>query len=378
MIKLLPFLLADLNFSFSFKDSKFRLEKSKETTQRIVLFKELGILNAYTIEASFFGPANHAALENRRLLAGEEPIDAHFEVEHLEAIGRDLCRQFVTFVSPLLFRKKLQYVGKALSQRAASKKALEVSVVSIEHTSEEPQTDELWGGTEDAEADGEPKLNSLLDHMGTKALNVIEELGDFDAQSDSAGSDSCPSDHETQSQDALLRPKSGFGRRLKAAKQDSGCLQRHSALKFRTLVDRRREALSSHGSRKQAIFDNTPVLKQTSLKLNLHEQLSHNKQLSHIKVDPSATKLKPSLAGFYSRKTLNSNLYELPPHDALVRLGNTPGGFRSAVNVKRVRPDIEPGDSLVVSQLGTVKSRPAVLWKCPQAGDDLSLNGTVM
>lgn len=31
------------------------LEKDKEATARIVLFKELGILNSYTLEATFFG-----------------------------------------------------------------------------------------------------------------------------------------------------------------------------------------------------------------------------------------------------------------------------------------------------------------------------------
>lgn len=37
------------------KDCKFALEKEKESTARIVLFKELNIVNSYTMEASFFG-----------------------------------------------------------------------------------------------------------------------------------------------------------------------------------------------------------------------------------------------------------------------------------------------------------------------------------
>ena len=31
------------------------LEKDKEATARIVLFKEIGILNSYTLEATFYG-----------------------------------------------------------------------------------------------------------------------------------------------------------------------------------------------------------------------------------------------------------------------------------------------------------------------------------
>lgn len=37
------------------RECKLALEKDKETTARIVLFKELGILNSYTLEATFFG-----------------------------------------------------------------------------------------------------------------------------------------------------------------------------------------------------------------------------------------------------------------------------------------------------------------------------------
>jgi hypothetical protein len=39
---------------FSLKDCKFALEREKETTARIVLFKELGILNSYTLETTFY------------------------------------------------------------------------------------------------------------------------------------------------------------------------------------------------------------------------------------------------------------------------------------------------------------------------------------
>ena len=40
---------------FNVKDCKFSCEKEKETTARIVLYKELGILNSYTLESTFYG-----------------------------------------------------------------------------------------------------------------------------------------------------------------------------------------------------------------------------------------------------------------------------------------------------------------------------------
>lgn len=40
---------------FHYRDCKFAMEKEKETTARIVLFREFGILNSYTLECTFFG-----------------------------------------------------------------------------------------------------------------------------------------------------------------------------------------------------------------------------------------------------------------------------------------------------------------------------------
>ena len=55
MAKLIPCLLAKNNIHFSFKDTHFKMDKAKESTARIVMFKEFGIINSYTVETSFFG-----------------------------------------------------------------------------------------------------------------------------------------------------------------------------------------------------------------------------------------------------------------------------------------------------------------------------------
>ena len=54
-IKLLPFMFSDKNKIFWFKDCTFAMEKEKENTARIVLFREIGILNWYTLESTFYG-----------------------------------------------------------------------------------------------------------------------------------------------------------------------------------------------------------------------------------------------------------------------------------------------------------------------------------
>ena len=53
--KVLPKILDDKTQMFRFYSCKFRIEKSKIKTARVVLFKEFGIMNCFTLEASFHG-----------------------------------------------------------------------------------------------------------------------------------------------------------------------------------------------------------------------------------------------------------------------------------------------------------------------------------
>lgn len=62
---------------FDYSECSFKIEKSKESTARIVVFK-MGILNSYTLECSFFGSSNC-----------NNPNDKHMSIKDLENIGRD-------------------------------------------------------------------------------------------------------------------------------------------------------------------------------------------------------------------------------------------------------------------------------------------------
>ena len=67
---LVPEFVSQICPIFNIKDCRFSLEKEKETTARIVLFKELGILNSYTLETTFFksdlvGPNAKRPVENQ-------------------------------------------------------------------------------------------------------------------------------------------------------------------------------------------------------------------------------------------------------------------------------------------------------------------------
>lgn len=55
LIRMLPFVLDSESEVFSFKDCRFANQQAKEETARIVAFKELSIVNSYTLESSLHG-----------------------------------------------------------------------------------------------------------------------------------------------------------------------------------------------------------------------------------------------------------------------------------------------------------------------------------
>jgi hypothetical protein len=73
---------------FSFTDCEFGMQKSKEATARIVIYKEFEIVNSYTIESSFCG----ADFGKYR--------DLQFNPNHLQEIGRDFCDTLLDFCDP--------------------------------------------------------------------------------------------------------------------------------------------------------------------------------------------------------------------------------------------------------------------------------------
>ena len=86
--KIFPKLLEKISDVFSFSDCVFGIQKAKESTARIVHYKELGIINSFTLEASFCGSnfGKHA--------------DFHFNQEHLQQLGHDFCEALLDFCNP--------------------------------------------------------------------------------------------------------------------------------------------------------------------------------------------------------------------------------------------------------------------------------------
>ncbi|XP_011558325.3 cytosolic carboxypeptidase 2 [Plutella xylostella] len=69
---------------FSFENCKFRIQRSKEGTGRVVVWM-LGVANSYTMEASFGG----SELGSR--------VSTHFTVQDFESLGRTFCETLLDF-----------------------------------------------------------------------------------------------------------------------------------------------------------------------------------------------------------------------------------------------------------------------------------------
>jgi len=86
--RILPRLLWENALVFAYEDCSFSVTKSKDTTARVVVARELGIMNSYTLEASFCG-ANFGRYST-----------CHFTTMHFEQVGRSFCETIFDFCDP--------------------------------------------------------------------------------------------------------------------------------------------------------------------------------------------------------------------------------------------------------------------------------------
>ncbi|KAL0490549.1 cytosolic carboxypeptidase [Acrasis kona] len=86
--RVFPRILWKISHNFSFQDCNFSIQRSKESTARVVLFKEFGLVNSYTLEASFCGPDFGRNSER------------HFNTRHLEQMGHFFCESILDYCDP--------------------------------------------------------------------------------------------------------------------------------------------------------------------------------------------------------------------------------------------------------------------------------------
>lgn len=74
--------------AFSMRNCSFTISRGKESTARVVLWREIGLLNSFTLEASFAG-ANMGSLKG-----------LHFDARHLEQMGIALGKALAVYTDP--------------------------------------------------------------------------------------------------------------------------------------------------------------------------------------------------------------------------------------------------------------------------------------
>nr|XP_039257759.1 uncharacterized protein LOC120334341 isoform X2 [Styela clava] len=94
---------------FSFHGSKYAVRKCKESTGRVVMFRQFGISNSFTLEASFSGTMQKKWDSGR-----------HFNIEDFLSIGRSLCESVLDYErvldNPLLKSRLVMELTKDLAQ----------------------------------------------------------------------------------------------------------------------------------------------------------------------------------------------------------------------------------------------------------------------
>ena len=119
--RVFPLILDKLSENFDFSLSSFKMQKNKENTLRITMFKELGIPNVFTLESSFAG-------HNGK----------HFSTQDLKNMGRDICLALLKYSSDGGIHREL-----ASDELKKNPKLMQEPELSFSDSDSEPSEDEL-------------------------------------------------------------------------------------------------------------------------------------------------------------------------------------------------------------------------------------------
>ncbi|XP_017198176.3 cytosolic carboxypeptidase 3 isoform X8 [Oryctolagus cuniculus] len=141
---------------FSFSACKFSVQKSKEGTGRVVMWK-MGIRNSFTMEATFCG----STLGKKR--------GTHFNIKDLESMGYHFCDSLLDYCDP--DRTKYYQCLKELEEMAKHthinvEKAFEDSYTSLIEITMDPETSSQ--GSDSSESDSQNYLLKLTSQVKNK------------------------------------------------------------------------------------------------------------------------------------------------------------------------------------------------------------------
>lgn len=157
--RIFPYIMSKLVDYFSFKNSRFSVTKSKETTARISLYRVLKIPCIYTMEASFCG-ADQGEFK-----------DMHFESEHFKNCGRQLFFALIVYCKidchEVLFGQK-----KQIEAGEADTPELKLDDVISEFDTKKEELICQSDTDSDDGSDSEPSEDNMSDKEISKILPV--------------------------------------------------------------------------------------------------------------------------------------------------------------------------------------------------------------
>ncbi|XP_038621151.1 cytosolic carboxypeptidase 2 [Tachyglossus aculeatus] len=142
---------------FSFQSCRFKVQKCKEGTGRVVMWR-MGIQNSYTLESTFGG----STLGCKR--------EIHFTTEDLKSLGYQVCDTLLDFCDPdrSKFRQCLSELQEILQQEICKK---------CEHLGQEKDLEGTWSDISwsDIESSTSGSDSSESDGLPVHLLNLVEK-----------------------------------------------------------------------------------------------------------------------------------------------------------------------------------------------------------
>ena len=166
--KVLPKILDDKTQMFRFYSCKFRIEKSKIKTARVVLFKEFGIMNCFTLEASFHG------------FIDKDRTTTELTTESLEHMGATLGGSFVDYTDLAdederqkdVVRQALKNKKKKLKARDIAKAIIRQEKSMVVKREDSETGDNTEDNTTDMESVTASRIQAGSKPKGVRSLSI--------------------------------------------------------------------------------------------------------------------------------------------------------------------------------------------------------------
>jgi hypothetical protein len=101
---------------FAYEDCNFKVQKSKESTARVVVFREFNLVNSFTLEASFAGPS----------MGDDEGF--HYGSQRLQDMGVAFCQGLLEYCDPDPVRPSRLAMGRSTGESRRESAAWKKSI----------------------------------------------------------------------------------------------------------------------------------------------------------------------------------------------------------------------------------------------------------